>query len=41
MKSVPVISALEILIGIKEIHSLRDDQKVMGYFEKKKICRSW
>lgn len=33
MKS--VISALEILIG-KEIHSLWDDPKILGYFEKKK-----
>lgn len=37
MKSVLVISALEILIGIKEIHSLQDDRKVMGYFEKKNL----
>lgn len=33
MKSVPVISALEILIG-KEIHSLWDDQNYWGILQK-------
>lgn len=38
MKSVPVISALEILIG-KEIHSLWDDQNYWGILQKKNILQ--